>query len=297
MKNTAIYILATLFMLAGCSKTSDADASGTFETDEILVSSQAAGQLLKFDVHQGDHLYLNQEIGLVDTLQIHLQKLQLNAQIKSMRSSKPDVESQIAALKSQLSNLQNEKARIENLIAKGAIPTKQLDDINAQIDIINSQISALVTTLSKNTSALDHNVDALEVQTLMLEDQLAKCRVKSPASGTVIAKYVNAGELVNFGTPLLKIADLNSIYLKAYFTSDQLADVKLGQEVKVIADYGGDKQYTYTGRVIWISSESEFTPKSIQTRNTRSNLVYAVKIAVEQDGNLKLGMHGEVKLY
>lgn len=297
MKNTAIYILATLFMLAGCSKTSDADASGTFETDEILVSSQAAGQLLKFDVHQGDHLYLNQEIGLVDTLQIHLQKLQLNAQIKSMRSSKPDIESQIAALKSQLSNLQNEKARIENLIAKGAIPTKQLDDINAQIDIINSQISALVTTLSKNTSALDHNVDALEVQTLMLEDQLAKCRVKSPASGTVIAKYVNAGELVNFGTPLLKIADLNSIYLKAYFTSDQLADVKLGQEVKVIADYGGDKQYTYTGRVIWISSESEFTPKSIQTRNTRSNLVYAVKIAVEQDGNLKLGMHGEVKLY
>lgn len=297
MKNTAIYILATLFMLAGCSKTSDADASGTFETDEILVSSQAAGQLLKFDVHQGDHLYLNQEIGLVDTLQIHLQKLQLNAQIKSMRSSKPDVESQIAALKSQLSNLQNEKARIENLIAKGAIPTKQLDDINAQIDIINSQISALVTTLSKNTSALDHNVDALEVQTLMLEDQLAKCRVKSPAAGTVIAKYVNAGELVNFGTPLLKIADLNSIYLKAYFTSDQLADVKLGQEVKVIADYGGDKQYTYTGRVIWISSESEFTPKSIQTRNTRSNLVYAVKIAVEQDGNLKLGMHGEVKLY
>ena len=297
MKNTAIYILATLFMLAGCSKTSDADASGTFETDEILVSSQAAGQLLKFDVHQGDHLYLNQEIGLVDTLQIHLQKLQLNAQIKSIRSSKPDVESQIAALKSQLSNLQNEKVRIENLIAKGAIPTKQLDDINAQIDIINSQISALVTTLSKNTSALDHNVDALEVQTLMLEDQLAKCRVKSPASGTVIAKYVNAGELVNFGTPLLKIADLNSIYLKAYFTSDQLADVKLGQEVKVIADYGGDKQYTYTGRVIWISSESEFTPKSIQTRNTRSNLVYAVKIAVEQDGNLKLGMHGEVKLY
>ena len=296
MKRTAIYIFAALFTLAGCSNTSDADAGGTFEADEILVSSQAAGQLLQFDVQQGDRLELYQEVGLVDTLQLHLQKLQLEAQIRSMRSSKPDVESQVAAMNSQLASLQNEKARIEKLISKGAAPAKQLDDVNTQIDIVNGQISALVTSLSKNTSALDHNTDALEVQKMMLEDQLAKCRVKSPAQGTVIAKYVHAGELVNFGTPLFKVADLGSIHLKAYFTSDQLADVKLGQEVKVIADYGGDKQFAYNGKVIWISSESEFTPKYIQTRNTRSNLVYAVKIAVEQDGNLKLGMYGEVNL-
>ena len=286
---------AAMISLTGCANNSDSIASGTFEADEILISSQATGQLLLFDLQEGSLLDAGQQIGLVDTTQLHLQIAQLKAQLGALESSKPDVDNQVAALNSQLANLKNEKVRLEKLVAKGAAPTKQLDDINAQIEIVNNQISAQISAMSKNTSALDYNAASIENQILILEDQLAKCRITSPSHGTIIAKYVHAGELVAFGTPLFKLADLNSIYLKAYFTSDQLADIKLGQEVEVVADYGADKQYNYKGQIIWIASESEFTPKAIQTRNTRANLVYAVKIAVKQDGNLKLGMHGEVK--
>lgn len=296
MRLANLYIAAAVIALAGCTSSSEYDACGTFEADEILVSSQAAGQLLHFNVREGDLLTPEKELGLVDTLQIYLQKTQIEAQLKSLESSRPDINSQVAALNSQLANLKNEKARIEKLVAKGAVPSKQLDDVDAQIDIVNSQIAANVSSLSKNTSALDHNAAALESQILMLEDKLDKCRIVSPAEGTVLARYVNAGELVNFGTPLFKVADLNAIYLKAYFTSDQLASIQLGQEVDVRADYGGNKQFQYKGKIIWISSESEFTPKAIQTKNTRANLVYAVKIAVPQDGHLKIGMYGEVNL-
>ena len=260
----------------------------------MLVAGQGTGQLLTFDLQEGMQVAKGVDLGLIDTLQLHLQKVQLEAQMNSLKSSRPDIEVQIAALHRQIENLNSEKSRVEKLIAKGAAPSKQLDDINAQIETVQAQLSAQTQSLSQNSKAIDFNASALATQIAMIEDRIAKCRISSPVDGTVIARYVNAGELVNIGTPLFKVADLGNMYLRAYFTSDQLGQVNLGDEVEVIADFGGDQQYSYLGKIIWISSESEFTPKAIQTRNTRANLVYAVKIAVRNDGRLKLGMYGEV---
>ena len=173
---------------------------------------------------------------------------------------------------------------------------KQKDDIEAQIKILERQLDATLSTLDKNTSTINNNSAALEAQIAALDDRISKCRIISPIGGIVLVKYAEAGELASVGKPLMKIADLDNIYLRAYFTSDQLAKVNLGDEVKVVADFGGEERYDYTGRVAWISSESEFTPKTIQTKDSRANLVYAVKIAVENDGRLKIGLAGEVVL-
>lgn len=290
------YMFAALALCCGCAEKNSYDACGSFEATETLVSSQGTGQLVWFDVQEGSDITKGTEVGLIDTVQLHLQKVQLEAQAKSVKSSRPDIESQLASIRSQLANLRSEKARAEKLIAKGAAPAKQLDDIEAQIDILESQLSAQQTALSKNSTAIDYNASGIAAQIAMTEDRISKCRISSPVSGTVIAKYVNEGETVMTGTPLMKVADLNTMYLRAYFTSDQLADVNLGDKVEVTADYGGDRQFSYEGTVTWIASESEFTPKAIQTRNTRANLVYAVKIAVRNDGRLKIGMYGEVNL-
>ena len=185
---------------------------------------------------------------------------------------------------------------MENLLRDGAATTKQLDDIDAQLRMLEGQLDALLSTLGKNSASIDENASAIDLQIAQIDDRLAKCRIIPPMDGTVLGKYAEAGEVAAVGRPLLKIADLDRIYLRAYFTSDQLAAVRLGQEVTVTADFGGDARYDYPGRVVWIASESEFTPKAIQTRDSRANLVYAVKIAVQNDGRLKLGMYGEVKL-
>ena len=182
------------------------------------------------------------------------------------------------------------------MLKDGAATKKQKDDIEAQIKILERQLDATLSTLDKNTSTINNNSAALEAQIAALDDRISKCRIISPIGGTVLVKYAEAGELASVGKPLMKIADLDNIYLRAYFTSDQLAKVNLGDEVKVVADFGGEERYDYTGRVAWISSESEFTPKTIQTKDSRANLVYAVKIAVENDGRLKIGLAGEVVL-
>ena len=178
----------------------------------------------------------------------------------------------------------------------GAATTKQLDDITASIRVLNGQLEALLSSLKNNTSALDANASAIDLQIAQVEDRLAKCRIASPIDGSVLVKYGEAGELAAAGRPLMKVADMSRLYLRAYFTSDQLARLKVGQEVTVVADFGDDQQREYPGRITWIASESEFTPKTIQTRDTRANLVYAVKIAVENDGWLKIGLYGEVRL-
>ena len=185
--------------------------------------------------------------------------------------------------------------RVENLLKDGAATAKQLDDIDAQLKILDGQLEALLSTLRNNTLALDENTSAIELQAAQVEDRLAKCRILSPIGGTVLAKYAEAGELASPGRPLFKVADLDRVYLRAYFTSEQLAGLKLGQQVKVTADFGADQRFEYPGRVVWIASESEFTPKNIQTRNSRANLVYAVKIAVKNDGYLKIGQYGEMR--
>lgn len=289
-------LIAVAAVCCACADKVEYDACGTFEATEVVVSSQGTGQIMSFDAEEGSEVEAGQQIGLIDTVQLHLQKTQLEAQMQSVLSSRPDIESQVSAIRSQIAKQKSEKERVEKLMAKGAAPAKQLDDINSQIGILEDQLAAQLSALSKSASSIGYNAAALQSQIAQLEDRIAKCRIISPVKGTVIAKYVNQGELATVGTPMMKVADLEKVYLRAYFTSDQLSDLNLGDKVDVTADFGGDKQYSYEGKVVWISSQSEFTPKAIQTRNSRANLVYAVKIAVENDGRLKLGMYGECNI-
>lgn len=290
-----IWIFSVL-LLAACSRGGDFDATGTFEATEVTVSAEAAGRILYFNAEEGSVLAAGEQVGAIDTVQLWLQKMQLERSVASVRSSRPDVGKQVASLREQIAKQQTERRRVQNLLRDGAATTKQLDDIEAGLKVLERQLEASLSTLRNNVASIDENSSAIELQVAQLNDRLEKCRIVSPISGTVLAKYAEGGELASVGRPLMKVADLEHIYLRAYFTSDQLAALKLGQEVTVTADFGGEQQFDYRGRVTWIASESEFTPKTIQTRNTRANLVYAVKIAVENDGRLKIGMYGEVKL-
>ena len=291
-----IVYIAAVVLAASCGTEAEFDAQGTFEATEVVVSSEATGRILNFEVEEGMAVEANQMVGAIDSVQLHLQRKQLVAQQSALLGSRPDVKKQVAALREQIAKQNEELRRVENMLKDGAATKKQKDDIEAQIKILESQLDATLSTLDKNTSTINNNSAALEAQIAALDDRISKCRVISPVGGTVLVKYAEAGELASIGKPLMKIADLDNIYLRAYFTSDQLAKVNLGDEVKVVADFGGEERYDYTGRVAWISSESEFTPKTIQTKDSRANLVYAVKIAVENDGRLKIGLAGEVIL-
>ena len=290
-----IYIAMALLAIS-CTKEAEFDAQGTFEATEVVVSSEATGRILNFDIEEGMAIAANQAVGTIDSLQLHLQRKQLVAQQSALLASRPDVKKQVAALREQIAKQKTELRRVDNMLRDGAATQKQKDDIKAQIKILEGQLEAQLSTLDKNTSTINGNSVVLEAQIAALDDRISKCRIISPVGGTVLVKYAEAGELASAGKPLMKIADLKNIYLRAYFTSDQLANVNLGDEVKVVADFGGTERYDYTGRVAWISSESEFTPKTIQTKDSRANLVYAVKIAVENDGRLKIGLAGEVVL-
>ena len=291
-----IVYIAAVVLAASCGTEAEFDAQGTFEATEIVISSEATGRILNFEVEEGMTVEANQMVGAIDSVQLHLQRKQLVAQQSALLASRPDVKKQVAALREQIAKQNEELRRVENMLKDGAATKKQKDDIEAQIKILESQLDATLSTLDKNTSTINNNSAALEAQIAALDDRISKCRIISPVGGIVLIKYAEAGELASVGKPLMKIADLDNIYLRAYFTSDQLAKVNLGDEVKVVADFGGEERYDYTGRVAWISSESEFTPKTIQTKDSRANLVYAVKIAVENDGRLKIGMAGEVVL-
>lgn len=295
MKRIWCYGLLSL-LTVGCGNRDDFDATGTFEATEVTVSAEANGRILCFDVEEGDSVEAAVPVGAIDTVQLYLQKLQLERQVASARSSRPDVRKQATALREQIAQQQTERRRVENLLKDGAATTKQLDDIDAQLKILQGQLDALLSTLHNNLASINENSSAIELQIAQIEDRLSKCRIVSPVGGTVLAKYAEAGELAAVGRPLMKVADLGQVYLRAYFTSEQLSSLRLGQQVTVTADFGGDERIDYPGRITWIASESEFTPKSIQTRNSRANLVYAVKIAVKNDGRLKLGLYGEVKL-
>ncbi len=290
-----LYIAATMLAVS-CGKEAEFDAQGIFEATEVVVSSEAAGRILNFDAEEGTTVIAGELVGTIDSLQLHLQRKQLLAQQSALLSSRPDIKAQVASLREQISKQRTELQRIDNMLCDGAATTKQRDDIEAQIRVLESQLSASLSTLDKNNATISNNVAAIEAQIAALDDRIAKCRISSPVSGTVMVKYAEAGELATVGKPLMKVADLDNIYLRAYFTSDQLANLRLGDKVKVIADFGGDERYDYEGRIAWISSESEFTPKTIQTRDSRANLVYAVKVAVKNDGRIKIGLAGEVKL-
>ena len=268
------------------------DATGTFETTEVLVSAEASGRLLYFDIEEGMLLKAGEEVGVVDTVQLYLKKLQLEASIKSVEEQRPDILKQVAATKEQISAAQRERNRVANLLKVGAANQKQLDDAEDQLEVLRKQLVAQNSTLSNSHQSLTWQSSSVGIQVAQVEDQLKKCHITSPITGTVLAKYAEAGELTAMGTPLFKVADTEQMYLRAYITSEQLSQVKLGQKVTVFSDYGTDEHKQYPGVVTWISDTSEFTPKTILTKNERANLVYAVKIAVHNDGLLKIGMYG-----
>ena len=271
------------------------DATGTFEATETTVAAEQAGTLLTFSLEEGDNIEAGTEVGLIDTTQLWLKISQTEASKAVYQSQKPDQEKQIAATRQQLAKARTEQQRYKELVADGAAPSKMLDDASNQVQVLQRQLDAQVSALQTSTNALSRQMDAADVQVRQLRDQLLKCHIKSPIGGTVLEKYVERGEYVTPGKPLFKIGDVRHMYLRAYITSAQLKNVKTGQKVKVFADYGGGQKKEYVGTVTWISSRSEFTPKTILTDDERADLVYAVKIAVRNDGYVKIGMYGEVR--
>ena len=283
-------------MLAACNQSEkEYDATGTFEATETIVAAQQSGTLLSFNVNEGEQVKVGNEVGLIDTTQIWLKIRQLGATKEMYQSQKPDIEKQIAATRQQLSKAKTDQQRYRELVKDGAAPSKMLDDATNQVQVLQRQLDALISSLSSNTDALNKQMATADVQISQLKDQLQKCHVTIPANGTVLEKYVEQSEFVSVGKPLFKTADTGQMFLRAYVTSAQLQDIKLGQKVTVYADYGNGERKAYDGRVSWISSHSEFTPKTILTDDERADLVYAVKIAVKNDGYIKIGMYGEGK--
>jgi HlyD family secretion protein len=294
MKN--ILIISTTLLLASCSGNSNLyDACGTFEATEVIVSAEASGLIKALNLEEGEVLQAGQYIGAIDSVQLYLSKKQLQAQIQAVLSKRPDVATQIAALQEQLKQAHREQQRVTNLLKADAATQKQLDDANAQVAIINKQIEGQRSSLRITSASLSEETLPLTVQIEQLNDQLEKCRIVNPIAGTVLTKYAESNEMAVNGKPLYKIADLSEIILRAYITGDQFTQVKLNQQVQVLVDAQDGNYTTHTGTVVWISDKAEFTPKTIQTKDERANLVYATKIKVKNDGKLKIGMYGEVK--
>ena len=295
MKRTILYA-AVLLLLVSCGDKQDYDATGTFEATEITVSAEATGKLLSMNAEEGSAVSEGQVLGVIDTTTLVLQREVIRKQQAAMLAARPDVQKQVASLREQIGKQETELARLQRMEAGGAATSKQVDDVATQLRVLRSQLDATLSTLNASVNSANNNAAALEVQMQLLDDQIHRCSVTAPSAGTILVRYAEAGEMAVTGKPLLRMADLEHMYLRAYFTSEQLAHIQLGQAVTVIADFGGDEQVLYEGTISWIAAESEFTPKGIQTRNSRANLVYATKIAVKNDGRIKIGLYGEVKL-
>ena len=284
-----------LILLSACTSGPSAyDATGTFEATEVIVSAEASGRLLSFDIEEGTTLKSGQQVGIIDTVQLSLKKLQLEASVKSVEGQRPDILKQVAATREQIVQSRRERDRVANLLRVGAANRKQLDDAESQLEVLRKQLTAQNSTLRNSDRSLAWQSSSVGIQVAQMEDQLKKCHITTPLTGTVLAKYAEAGELASPGTPLFKVADMDQIYLRAYITSQQLSGVKLGQHVTVFSDYGDELRKEYPGIITWISDTAEFTPKTILTKDERANQVYAVKIAVKNDGMLKIGMYGGV---
>ncbi|MCI7687520.1 MAG: HlyD family efflux transporter periplasmic adaptor subunit, partial [Prevotella sp.] len=253
------------------------------------------GILVRLNVEEGDIVAPEMEVGLIDTTQLWLKLKQAVAAKSVYQSQKPEIGKQIAATRQQLAKAKQDQQRYSELVADGAAPSKMLDDANSQVEVLQHQLDAQISSLTVTTNSLQRQMDAAYVQEDQLRDQLRKCHIKVPAKGTVLEKYVERGEYVSTGKPLFKMADTEGMFIRAYATSTQLRNIKLGQNAIVYADYGDGKKKEYHGKVTWISNRSEFTPKTILTDDERADLVYALKVAIENDGYVKIGMYGEVK--
>jgi len=320
-----ITLIATvLLVLASCGKKEkEFDATGTFEATEVTVSAKASGELEAFNLSEGQTIEAGMAVGNIDITQLSLKKnelatasSQLKANQEQLRSNRRatdskqlDLKKQVASIKQQIANAKRERQRYTELVNDGAVPRKQLDDINYQISVLEKQLAATTDQLAATNrslaeqsagidaqiSGIDAQQQGLRVQQAQLDDQIANATVKTPIRGTILEKYVERGEFVSVGKPLFKMADTDNMFIRAYVTSAQLQGIKVGQACKVFANYGDGQKKEYAGTITWISSRSEFTPKTILTDDERADLVYAVKIAIQNDGFVKIGMYGEVK--
>lgn len=292
-----IILLSAVMVLSACSKGGDDyDASGMFEATEVIVSAEQTGRLMYFDIDEGDRLMAGRQVGLIDTVQLQLRAMQLGAAKDAYASQRPDIAKQIAVTRQELVKAEQERRRYEALVNDNAANRKMLDDAENSVRLLRRQLEAQQSQLGNSTASLNRQMDATEIQRRQVIDNLEKCHIKSPVSGTVLDKYAEAGEYATPGKPLFKIADIRDMKLRVYITAPQLTMLKIGQTVKVYADMGKDDRREYKGVVTWIADKAEFTPKTIQTRDERANLVYAVKISVKNtDGLIKIGMYGDVK--
>ncbi len=310
MKHIVFIALIAISVLTACkSGNGNADASGTFEANEVIVSAESSGKLISFTVEEGQLIAKDSVVGTVDATNISLQKEQVESSIQALGEKTADVspqvkllEDQLAVQQSQLNNLLHEQGRIQNLLKQDAATGKQLDDITAQVDVAKrtmnvtrQQIQVQQNNVATQNRSILSEGKPLQKRVAQLEDQLKKTTIVNPVAGTVLTKYAEQGEITSTGKALYKIADLSTITLRAYITGTQLSQVKLGQAVKVLVDDGAKKYKEFAGTITWISDKAEFTPKTIQTKDERANLVYATKIKVKNDGYLKIGMYGEVK--
>ena len=283
-------------VLGACtSQEEQYDASGIFETTEVIVSAKGTGELQSFQVEEGQAVRQGEVLGWIDTLQLSLKDRQLAASLLATESKRLDEKRQVAHLRQQIENLQREKERFTALLNAKATTAKQVDDIDYQIKVLQNQLVATQEQINSSNSSLSRQSESIQAQRAQMEDQIRNAMISSPITGTVLTKYAEQGEFAVPGKALFKVADVSQMKLRAYITADQLTQLQIGQAVAVYADRGITDRRRYAGRVVWIADKAEFTPKTIQTRNERANLVYAVKIAVENDGFIKRGMYGEVR--
>ena len=297
MKAMRYSILAlTVLLLASCQEEKNPwDASGVFETTDVIVAAKSVGEIKDFDIEEGMTVTAGQRLGYIDTLQLHLKKGQLNASQNATVSRKLSEDTQVAAIKQQIANLQSERQRFVELVNENAGTQKTVDDIDYQIKVLEQQLAAATEQVSTANQSISGQSAGMNAQRAQLNDQISNSIITSPIEGTILTKYAHEGAYAAPGRALFKVGDVKHIKLRAYVTADQLTKLKLGQKVKVYADQGTADRKEYAGEVIWISDKAEFTPKTIQTRDERANLVYAIKIAVENDGLIKRGMYGDVK--
>ncbi|MGM9699235.1 MAG: HlyD family secretion protein [Prevotella sp.] len=294
MKKIMAMAGAVLILNACGNNEKEFDATGVFEATETTVFAEQSGALMTFGMEEGDIIGQNKEVGLIDTTQLWLKLQQAEATKSVYQSQKPEMEKQIAATREQLAKARQDQQRYKELVADGAAPSKMLDDANSQVEVLQRQLAAQISSLTVSTNALERQMEATDAQADQWRDQLRKCHILAPSQGTVLEKYVERGEFVSTGKPLFKMADTENMFLRAYVTSAQLKDIKVGQQATVLADFGDGQKREYRGKVTWISSRSEFTPKTILTDDERADLVYALKVAIRNDGYVKIGMYGEV---
>ena len=298
MKKLYYMAIGLTIMFTSCGDgDKEYDASGVFEATEVIVSARATGEVSSLNITEGDELKAGEAIGCIDTTQLHWKRVQLISNMKAVDSRVYDISRQISVINQQISTQQSELTRFKRLVKANAANQKQVDDIESQIAILKKQLDVQKENLQNSNNSINSESKGISAQVAQLDDQIMKSIIVSPINGTVLAKYAQQGEMANMGRALFKAADVKHLFLRAYITAGQLTDIKLGEEVKVYADKGDKDRKEYNGKIAWISDKAEFTPKTIQTRDERANLVYAIKIAVENDGYIKCGMYGDVKFY